>query len=119
MKHRRKVHKYSKEHAKKLQKKVEELENENKFLRRDSSDYRDLKSRIKVLDNTQPVNLELLPVNGREFVERKVVRELAEFLYEQKLIKFETRVDMYSAGEPVDIIEARINVIAPEVSILK
>lgn len=115
MKHRRKVHKYSKERAKKLQKKVEELENENKFLRRDSSDYRDLKSRIKDLVSHQLVNLELLPDDGREFIERKVVQELAESLYKQKLIKFETRVDMYSAGEPVDVIEARIEVIAPEV----
>lgn len=116
MKHRRKVPKQNEELTRKeLRKRINQLENENRILNRDSSEYHDLKSRIKILGNTQLVNLELLPDDGREFIERKVVRELAKVLYEQKLIKFETRVDMYSAGEPVDIIEARIKVIAPEV----
>ena len=123
MKHCRKVPKQNKELTRKeLRKRINQLENENRILNRDSSEYHDLKRRIKALDSHQLVNLEPLPDDGREFIEfieRKVVQELAEFLYEQKLIKFETRVDMYSAGEPVDIIEARINVIAPEVSILK
>ncbi len=116
MKHRRKVPKQNEELTRKeLRKRINQLENENRILNRDSSEYHDLKSRIKVLSNTQLINLELLPDDWREFIERKVVQELAEVLYEQNLIKFETRVDMYSAGEPVDIIEARIKIIAPEV----
>lgn len=116
MKHCRKVPKQNKELTRKeLRKRINQLENENRILNRDSSEYHDLKSRIKDLVSHQLVNLELLPDDGREFIERKVVQELAESLYKQKLIKFEKRVDMYSAGEPVNIIEAQIKIIAPEV----
>lgn len=112
MKHRRKVHKYSKERAKELQKRVEELEKENRILRWNNSDFNSLKRRIRILRGTAHLSsYDLLLSNPDEFVERQLINDLVEKLYSNRMMK----ITKYGDGlDGVIIIEGEVAIIDPK-----